>query len=134
MGNPMEKTVVVDWPVVLRLHKLAATGRQAAAEDWEELRQTMAAEQPAFMDWLQTAAGGLSERNRNVCLLVRLGFEPFELANLLGVRPTNLCNIRHRLYKQLFGIDGPVKKFDRRLAELRSPFLVSMDSRQYHRR
>jgi hypothetical protein len=50
-------------------------------------------------------------------MLVRLGFEPYEMINLLGISPTNLCNIRRRLFKWLFGVNGTTKKFDRRIRE-----------------
>ena len=93
-------------------------GKQATEEGLADLRQAMAAEQPEFMAWLQTIGGELTERNRNLCLLVRLGFEPYEMINLLGVSPTNLCNIRRRLLKRLFGMEGTPKAFDRRIREM----------------
>ena len=104
--------------IVQQFHKLASVGVMASASEWNELWRAMAAEQPEFVAWLQTIRGELMERNRNLCLLVRLGFEPYEMINLLGMGATNLCNIRRRLLKRLFGIDGTTKAFDKRVREL----------------
>ena len=104
--------------IVQRFHKLASVGAMASASDWNELRTAMAADQPEFMAWLQTIRSELSERNRCLCLLVRLGFEPYEMINLLGVGATNLCNIRRRLLKRLFGMEGTPKAFDRRILSM----------------
>ena len=113
-----EKTVVATESVVQRLHQSAAVGKPATEEDLAELRQAVAAEQPEFIAWLQTIGGKQVERNRNLCLLVRLGFEPYEMINLLGVGATNLCNTRRRLLKRLFGMEGTPKAFDRRILSM----------------
>ena len=118
MTEPMKDSAMQLVDIVQRFHKLASVGAMASASDWNELRQAMAAEQPEFMAWLQTIGGELTERNRCLCLLVRLGFEPYEMINLLGVSPTNLCNIRRRLLKRLFGMEGTPKAFDRRIREM----------------
>lgn len=105
-------------PVVLRLHKLAATGKLATEEDLAELQQMMEAEQGEFVEWLEgseAVSGEYALQYLRVCLLVRLGFEPYEMVNLLGISPTNLCNIRRRLLKRLFGVEGTAKKFDQRI-------------------
>ena len=104
--------------IVQRFHKLASVGAEPSASDWNELWRAMAADQPEFMAWLQTVRGEQVERNRNLCLLVRLGFEPYEMINLLGVSATNLCNIRRRLLKRLFGIEGTTKAFDKWVREV----------------
>jgi hypothetical protein len=40
------------------------------------------------------------------------------MINLLGISPTNLCNIRRRLLKRLFGMEGTPKAFDRRILSM----------------
>ena len=118
MTEPMKDSAMQLADIVQRFHKLASVGAMASASDWNELRLAMATEQPAFVAWLQTIHGEQVERNRNLCLLVRLGFEPYEMINLLGVGATNLCNTRRRLLKRLFGMEGTPKAFDRRIREM----------------
>ena len=91
LGPENHSTPSPSCSIVQRLHQSAAMGMKATEEEWEALHTAMAAEQPAFVAWLQTVCGEQVERNRNICLLVRLGFEPYEMINLLGVSATNLC-------------------------------------------
>jgi hypothetical protein len=110
---------------VQRLHRLAVVGKSATEEDLTELRRMMEAEQGEFVEWVEgrlypnpVAACGENElRYLQVCMLVQLGFEPYEMINLLGISPTNLCNIRRRLLRWLFGMNGTTKTFDRRIRE-----------------
>ena len=60
----------------------------------------------------------LSCNDYQVCLLVKLGFGPADLAILTGLSASNISNIRKRLLMKMTGKDGSTKDFDRYIRSL----------------
>jgi hypothetical protein len=98
--------------IVQKFHKMASVGIMASSDDWNELRKIVNTATPWFMKWLSTNNYEPNMKETNLCILIRLRFIPSELCNLLGISKNNLGNIRKRLLKKMFDIDGSSKQFD----------------------
>ena len=103
---------LLDSAVVQKFHKMASVGATVSSEDWNLLRKTVSTTMPQFMEWLFASDYQLNAKETNLCILIRLRFIPSELCNLLGISKNNLGNIRKRLLKKMFDIDGSSKQFD----------------------
>ena len=101
---------------VITLHRLASRGRQAPENSRQELYQLVANHDPSLMKTLHQSH--LNEKERLVCLLIRLRFIPSELSVLLGISPQNVTNMRQRLLQKLFHAQGGAKDFDERIRSL----------------
>jgi len=60
----------------------------------------------------------LSDSEYHVCLLVRAGFSPADIGILMQQSPSNISNIRKRLYLKMTGMDGSAKDFDKYIKSL----------------
>ena len=60
----------------------------------------------------------LSDSEYHVCLLVRAGFSPADIGILTQQSPSNISNIRKRLYLKMTGMDGSPKDFDKYIKSL----------------
>ena len=60
----------------------------------------------------------LSDSEYHVCLLVRAGFSPADIGILTQQSPSNISNIRKRLYLKMTGKDGSPKDFDKYIKSL----------------
>ena len=60
----------------------------------------------------------LNDSEYHVCLLVRAGFSPADIGILTQQSPSNISNIRKRLYLKMTGKDGSPKDFDKYIKSL----------------
>ena len=60
----------------------------------------------------------LNDSEYHVCLLVRAGFSPADIGILMQQSPSNISNIRKRLYLKMTGMDGSPKDFDKYIMSL----------------
>ena len=60
----------------------------------------------------------LNDSEYHVCLLVRAGFSPADIGILMQQSPSNISNIRKRLYLKMTGKDGSPKDFDKYIKSL----------------
>ena len=60
----------------------------------------------------------MSSNEYQVCLLVKVGFSPKDISILMGLSPSNISNIRKRLYLKMTGMDGSAKDFDKYIKSL----------------
>ena len=60
----------------------------------------------------------LSDSEYHVCLLVRADFSPADIGILMQQSPSNISNIRKRLYLKMTGKDGSPKDFDKYIKSL----------------
>ena len=86
-------------------------------EEWKNLRILFNNEYPAFYSRLVSDAR-LGQRDYRICMLIRLGFKPTEISNLIGSDLSTVSHVRLRLYKKLIGNDGSAKDFDQYLHEI----------------
>lgn len=69
---------------------------------------------PPFSKW----ENELNDNEYQICLLIRIGFTPSEIGILTKLSPSNISNIRKRLYQKLAGKEGTPKDFDRYIKAL----------------
>jgi hypothetical protein len=97
---------------VYHLHTLAAKGRNASHDDWQEVYALM----PNFMAKLSRY--DLSAKEQSVCALVKLRFIPSEMASLTSSSPQSITNLRVRLHERIFGSKGGARDFDQKIRAL----------------
>ena len=72
-----------------------------------------------FYDTLNTASCTLNPVEYEVCLLIRVRFQPVEICKLLGHSDSYVSNIRRRILQKVYGIDGKPKDLDARILAIR---------------
>ena len=98
---------------VFTLHRQAARGEMATDSLWQALNQLMASHDPHLFNLLITH--NLNDKERHICMLIRLRFIPSELSTLLGISPQNATNLRQRLLIKLFTAKGGARDFDEKI-------------------
>ena len=83
-------------------------------KQWDELENTMKDLLPDFWHLLEDHAD-LSTKEKRLCLLVRAGFKPTDISNLMGIDRSSVSMIRTRLYSKLFEGSGNGRDLDQML-------------------
>ena len=63
-------------------------------------------------EFMENHASLLNDKEYKTCILIRAGFKPKSISNMLNVGPSYISNIRTEMLKTLFGIVGSSKVFD----------------------
>ena len=88
-------------------------------DDWVELRNLFNEELPRFFG-IVNSHKQLNATEYNMCMLIRLGFQPKELLILLDMQPGyNITMYRSRLLKKAFNTDESAKELDRLILEIK---------------
>lgn len=111
-----QKASLLQAASVVTLREHVQHGAVADEQLWKAVEGDMTEGDASFMDFLNQQT--LSDRERRVCLLVRLGFAPGDIACLLGVTPQAVANLRVRLLQKVFGQKGTAKMFDETMKQL----------------
>ena len=80
---------------------------------WKELISFARKELP--QTYMLLNAFNLSVKEMRICILLRLQFKPKEITTIIGCYFSDVTQIRTRLLKKIYGIDGKSVEFDRRL-------------------
>ena len=104
--------------VVLHLRHLAALGKRAETSDLTRLRATVNLHLPNFMNKLSISGQQMSRNETNLCILVKIGFHPSEIATLLQVTPQAISNLRARLNRKMFKTSDGARGFSKRIIDL----------------
>jgi len=99
-------------PIVNRMKTMAARGLKLSDQDWIELRQSINTLLPGFIESLCNLGYELNLKETNICILIKLGFSPTDIKNLMDMSSSSLANLRKRLLCKLFKIDGSPGKLD----------------------
>lgn len=102
--------------ITARLRSLAQRGQPASEADWTALVEAYRQHCPLFLTMLSTVSS-LQPRELNVCLLIRLRFQPSEIAVLTASSPQSVTNLRVRLLQKVFHRQGGARDFDEQLRE-----------------
>lgn len=102
--------------ITARLHTLAQHGKPATEADWTALMDAYRQHCPQFLTML-SAISSLQPRELNVCLLIRLRFQPSEVAVLTASSPQSVTNLRVRLLQKVFHQKGGARDFDEQLRD-----------------
>lgn len=101
-------------PVVTRFHSMAARGKTATDNDWNEMHLLAITHLPTLLSRLNST-DTLSPKESYVCLLIRLRFIPSEIAVLTATSPQSITNMRVRMLFKIFGERGGARDFDNRI-------------------
>ena len=102
--------------ITARLRTLAQRGQPASEADWTALVDAYRQHCPQFLTML-SSINNLQSRELNVCLLIRLRFQPSEVAVLTASSPQSVTNLRVRLLQKVFHQQGGARDFDEHLRE-----------------
>ena len=105
--------------VYLSLVQNARDMKKAGLSQLNELRKTANQLLPRFMYQLNHKEYELSCNEINLCILIKAGFRPSEIAILLNMTSQNISNLRNRLNKKLFNTNKGARNFDEKITNLR---------------
>lgn len=80
-------------------------------DDWAELDAIVNKLYPGFKHCLLSKTK-ISETEYHVCLLIKIDFQPAEIARLTFKEASTISNIRRRLFRKFFGTDGNGSDWD----------------------
>lgn len=103
--------------------KLARSARNVAkytptATDWQELKELIRREIPDFFILLNEDLYNISEVDMRICMLVRLDFQPKDIASVVGCSMQKVANTRKRLQKRILGEDKGTQYFDKAIKSI----------------
>jgi len=82
--------------------------------DWNELDTLIRTHYPFFNSKIASVVKLQSQEYR-ICLLVKAGFEPYEIDCLLEKSHSYASQVRKRLHTKVFGINGTAAEFDKKI-------------------
>lgn len=104
--------------IYLRFERLSTIGQMPTEEEWDLLQVQISTYYPGFHDFLKEHAFHLGDKERKTCLLLRIGFKPTIIANMIGVTSSYITELRTKMLQKLFGLSGNSKSFDKMLREV----------------
>lgn len=92
-------------------------GETLKEEDFEELEQRLKTVYPNFASRLRHVCH-MSSHEFRVCLLLKIGISPSQIATILCKEASSISSTRSRLYNKVFGKKGSSKEWDNFIATL----------------
>lgn len=104
---------------VVRMHIISQTGiEKPSRELWLEFSELVNDSFPDFYTKVNSGHTVLNDTEYKICMLTKAKFKPFEICNLLDLKPANVSLIRSRLMNKVFSKNGSGKDFDSMIQEL----------------
>lgn len=97
------------------LAHMSAAGKnikQLKQADWERIEKEIQALCPDFKKKLYLLYAGFSEHEYHICLLIKLGIRPVEIAALTAHSKESITAARRRMYKKVYGVEVEPRKWD----------------------
>lgn len=94
-----------------------AQGKPASEDNWHELDKWMDENLPTFKTKL-TSLSKISNIEYKICLLIKLGYTPAEIANLVCRAESSVTMSRKRLYMKIFKKKGKAEDLDKFIREM----------------
>lgn len=104
-------TRVMNSQIYHKIKNLEPTNYKLSSEDWNDLSLCYRNEVPMFEKTL-TDLHPLSEIEWRVCMLIKIGLSPTDIANLINKSPGGVSSIRSRLYQKFFSKKGSSTDLD----------------------
>ena len=98
--------------------RLTIQGVEPTIDEWKQIEEMTFELFPQFQSFLNRNEHLLNDKERKTCILIRAGFKPKNISNMLGVGPSYISNIRSEMLQKLFGKDDSPKTFDRLIKEM----------------
>lgn len=99
------------------MHRRIAAGDRLCQEDWDMIEAQLNRVYPRFTSTLFDLRK-MTLVEHQVCLLLKFGATPSEIAVLMCKDTSTISTIRSRLYKKVFGKNGGSKDWDEFIASL----------------
>ena len=104
---------------VMRMHYISKTGIEKPSKElWLEFSELVNDSFPDFYTKVNSGHMVLNDTEYKICMLIKAKFKPFEICNLLDLKPANVSLIRSRLMNKVFNKNGSGKDFDSMIHEL----------------
>ena len=87
-------------------------GKSLKAKDWEMIENEIERLSPGFKEKLYDLYAAFSEYEYHVCLLIRLGIRPVDIAELTAHGKESVTSVRRRMYEKVFHCKGAPKDWD----------------------
>jgi len=92
---------------------------EASQTDFRNLRQFFIETIPSFYSTLNTSKYSLRPIEYDVCMLIRLHFQPAEICKLTGRSDSYISNLRKHILVKVFGLKGAPKDLDQRILQIK---------------
>ena len=96
----------------IRLSVANKDSKQLRPVDWERVEKEIHILCPDFKKKLYALYPGFSEHEYHICLLIKLGIRPVDIAVLTAHGKESISITRRRMYKKVYGVDGEPQKWD----------------------
>lgn len=107
------KEVLRKLPLETFLYKkFFVKGNEPTTEEWKEIENQVFSLYPSFSQLMVDFGSLLNDKEHKTCVLIRIGFKPKIISNMLNVGPSYISNIRADMLKKIFGQEGSPKDFD----------------------
>ncbi len=103
---------VISHPWVVKMRRKARNAKCPTLNDWDEMEDMLSELDAHFLEWLNKREAHICTKEYRLCVLIRLGFIPTEMAILLATSRSNVTNMRSRLTEKLFDKKGSAAYFD----------------------
>ena len=93
---------LLEGDIVKELRQLAAHVQTPTDQQWQSLHATVSKHLPDFYSEITKPQHHLTEKEINVCILIKLRFIPTEIATLLDLTKQRVSNMRRSINHKLF--------------------------------
>ena len=93
---------LLEGDIVKELRLLAAHAKTPTDLQWQALHTTVSEHLPEFYEEVTKSQHHLTEKEVNVCILIKLRFIPTEIATLLDLTKQRISNMRRNINHKLF--------------------------------
>ena len=108
-----QKDYLKTLPIDSLIYKqFSIKGQEPTQEEWQQIEGQVFELFPRFREFMENHVSLLNDKEYKTCILIRAGFKPKSISNMLNVGPSYISNIRTEMLKTLFGIVGSSKVFD----------------------
>ncbi|MBO4810399.1 MAG: hypothetical protein J5552_02400 [Prevotella sp.] len=98
--------------LVERIEKGNSETVKATDEEWLQMEEEVNLAYPDFNERLAHYLPNLNQVHFKICLGIKFGLEPSQIAVLVSRSKQAVSNARSRMYRKAFGIDGTTDDFD----------------------
>ncbi|MBR6262236.1 MAG: hypothetical protein IKR05_03370 [Prevotella sp.] len=106
--------------IVIHLRQKAEKKESANVAELTDLKDAAIKHIPVFIQTLGNTSYELQRHETYLCILIKAGFRPSEIAILMNMTPQNISNLRARLNKKMFHTDNGAKDFNEKIINLTS--------------
>ncbi len=104
--NISNEECITETAIVKTLRQYATLGKLPSNADWKEFYEIANKFIPDFIKAISMDEYGLTPREIEICLLIRLNFQTSEIRNLLDISSQHITNIRSSINRKLFNDKG----------------------------